>query len=201
MWTSKVRCSCAHMLSAGISCPGGFLLCCPSLCSFALAQLGGFFSVLAHAHHQWCEKKLLCVDLVLPWALGVQAAGVWQQNSIGSGGVPPCGAARGPCPCADRLCHSCTSSSSTCCCHGPWSPCWPKTEMMSYAGDPKSTLWTHYPPSAQRLNVPPVHQKKYLLQKCLRGLLKLLLALFFVSLHLWSKASLVHSALSRRGKL
>lgn len=99
------------------------------------------------------------------------------------------------------LCHSYTSSSSTCCCQGPWSFCWPKAEMMSYAGDPKSTLWAHYPPSAQRLNVPRVHQKKYLLQKCLRGLLKLLLVLFFVFLHLWSKASLVHSALSRRGKL
>lgn len=172
--------------------PRGFVLCCPSLCSFAFGQLGGFFFYTGTYPHQWCEKSLW----VMMQSCNGQTAGVWQQNSIGS-----CGAARGSCPCAGRLCHSCTSSSSTCCCYGPWGLCWPKTEMMSYAGDPKSTLRAHYPPSAPRLNVPRVHQKKYLLQKCLRGLLKLLLVLFFVSLHLWSKASLVHSALSRRGKL
>lgn len=176
------------------------LLCCPSFCSFAFVHLGGFF-MCWYIPTSCCVRKVVGRCSGPAVGTGVQTAGVWPHNSIGCGVVPLCGAARGSCPCAGRLCHSCTSSTSTCCCHGPWSLCWPKTEMMSYAGDPKSTLRAHYPPSAQCLNVPRVHQKKYLLQKCLRGLLKLLLALFFVSFHLWSKASLVRSALSRRGKL
>lgn len=57
VWNSKVCCSRAHMLSAGISCPGGFLWCCPSLCSFAFGQLGGFFSVFCISYHTTGVKK------------------------------------------------------------------------------------------------------------------------------------------------
>lgn len=63
-----------------------------------------------------------------------------RDANSGSLAVEEHGAARGSCSRAGRLCHGCSSSISTCCCHGPWRVCWPESRMMSYAGDPTSML-------------------------------------------------------------
>jgi len=71
---------------------------------------------------------------------GMPTAGVWWQNSISSGVVTRHGAAQGSCAHAGSLCHSCSSSSSICCCHGPRRLSWPETGTMSYTDDTTSTL-------------------------------------------------------------
>lgn len=149
----------SRMLGADISLPTGSLLCPPTSAALLLVTWVPFYlpahTTVCKVMAVWCKNGRLMAPpageevegmldtgrrwsshLVMGMGRGREANSrnlVAEQHQLST-------PARGCCPHAGRLCHTCCSRRGTCHCCGPWRLCWPKTGMMSCTDDPASPL-------------------------------------------------------------